>query len=125
MESATPAGDTLTHALSSAEPRRIVAAIIATLPERAARSIAAGIVRNCPRQGRPDAYEAVRGAIAEAGEAGITLAELTRRLRLPSSKLRSTLELLVDSESVEAEPDERIGPGRPAVRFRLIPRQGR
>ena len=93
------------------------------LQPEAARSLIGAAVRAHPPRRSLYAFERVCAAIGEAGDGGIKMAELTRRLRMPAAVIRQELAILIARGEVEDEPDDHAGPGRPAVRFRLV-RQG-
>jgi hypothetical protein len=93
------------------------------LPKATARSILGDIARLHPPRRRTGDFERVLEAVTQAGETGITLGELTRKLRLPAASLRKELEHLIGCGIIHDEPDERIGRGRPAVRFRATSQQ--
>jgi hypothetical protein len=98
--------------------------LIRLLPPATASSLIGAAARLHPPRRRIDDFERVLEAVRSAGETGLTLGELTRKLRLPSASLRKELEHLIACGIIHDEPDEKIGRGRPAVRFWATSQQG-
>jgi hypothetical protein len=95
--------------------RSRVAALIAEEP---ARALAAAIIRRFPHRQRASELHAVQEVVARAGEQGLTLTQIGRRLKMPAAVVREQLDLLIRYYPFDAEIEKPKGRGRPAIRVR-------